>query len=116
MAATLNGQNVTKDELSTDMGSDDETSSSDDEWDNVERDMIAKHGEWEEEADRHERAWDITVIPELSSRLPLKEDNEMSYEQCKKEIKKTFDTQRNQAVQTEEVDELTIKVQRIRGK
>ena len=56
MVATSNGQNSSEDEQSSDVGSGEGASSgADDDWDDIEWDMTYKHGDWEEEADRHEQ-------------------------------------------------------------
>ena len=43
MAATLSGQSIDSEEQSTDTGSNGEISTDDDEWDSIEKNMIAKH-------------------------------------------------------------------------
>ena len=94
--------------MSTDVGSNDETTTDDDDWDRVEKDMVAKHVEWEE-ADRHEQAWNITLMPKRSERLPLDDNKEIDYDECKKDIQETFKARRCEKVQAKEVDEVKIK-------
>ena len=115
MAATLNGEVVTDDTETTDVGnSDEEAGTSDDEWTSIEDTMQQTHKEWEREADRHDRGWEIDVIPRLPQRVTLDDNKDVDMATCKREINNTIGNHRQRVV-TDEVENVTLKVLRIDG-